>query len=53
MREGAVIDDFWTTRPLVELAKAQGVGIVVDVETLQDGSISDKEAEAFIEALGL
>ena len=47
------IDDFWTTRSLVELAEAQGVDVVVDVETLQDESVSDEEAEAFIRALGL
>ena len=50
---GPVTDDFWTTRSLAELAEEQGVGIVVDVETLQDASISDEEAEAFITALGL
>ena len=45
--------DFWTTRSLAELAEEQGVEVVVDVETLQDASISDDEAEAFITALGL
>ena len=50
---GTAIDDFWTTRSLVELAEAQGVDVVVDVETLQDESVSDEEAEAFIRALGL
>lgn len=47
------IGDFWTTRSLAELAEEQGVGVVHDVETLQDESISDEEAEAFIAALGL
>ena len=50
---GTAIDDFWTTRSLVELAEAQSVDVVVDVETLQDESVSDEEAEAFIRALGL
>ena len=50
---GTAIDDFWTTRSLVELAEAQGVDIVVDVATLQDESVSNEEAEAFIRALGL
>lgn len=48
-----MIDEFSTTRSLAELAQEQGVGLVVDVETLQDESISDEEAEAFITALGL
>ena len=47
------VNDFWTTRSLAELAEEQGVGVVIDIEILQDGSISDEDAEAFIEALGL
>ena len=50
---GTATHDFWNTRPLAELAEAQGVEVVVDVETLQDESVSDEEAEAFITALGL
>jgi len=50
---GSAVDEFWTTRSLVELAGAQGVDVVVDVETLQDESVSDEEAEAFIRVLGL
>ncbi len=50
---GPAIGDFWPTRSLAELAEEQGVDVVVDVETLQDESISDEEAEAFIRALGL
>ena len=53
LARGPVISDFWTTRSLAELAEEQGVDVVVDVETLQDESISDEEAEAFIRALGL
>lgn len=47
------IGDFWATRSLAELAEEQGVEVVVDVETLQDESVNDEEAEAFITALGL
>lgn len=47
------VGDFWITRSLAELAEEQGVEIVSDVETLQDESISDEEAEAIITALGL
>ena len=50
---GTAIGDFWNTRSLAELAEAQGVEVVVDVETLQDESISVEEADAFITALGL
>ena len=46
-----MIGDFSTTRSLAELAQEQGVD-VVDVATLQDESIRDEEAEAFITALG-
>ena len=47
------VGDFWTTRSLEELAEAQGVEVVESIETLQDGTISDEEAEAFIAALDL
>ncbi|MCY4425061.1 MAG: hypothetical protein OXC06_18525 [Acidimicrobiaceae bacterium] len=47
------IEDFWTMRSLDELAAAQGVGIVESVEMLQDDTISDEEAEAFLAAIGL
>ena len=50
---GTALGDFWNTRSLAELAEAQGVEVVVDVETLQDESISVEEADAFITALGL
>ena len=46
-------EQFWARRSLDELAKAQGVGIVESVEVLQDDTISDEEAEAFIAALEL
>ena len=47
------IEDFWTTRSMEELAEAQGVEVVESIETFQDGTISDEEAEAFIAALEL
>ena len=50
---GTTIEDFWTTRSLTELAEAQGVEVVTDVEALQDEFISDEETEVFITALGL
>ena len=47
------IEGFWVKRSLEELAEAQGVGVVESVEMLQDDTISDEEAEAFIAALKL
>lgn len=47
------IEDFWVTRSLDELAAAQGVEVVESIEVLQDDTISDEEAEAFLSALGL
>ena len=49
---GTAIEDFWMERSLTELTEAQGVEVVTDVEALQDESISDEEAGAFITALG-
>jgi len=48
-----VVGDFWTTRSLAELAEEQGVDVIHDIASIQDESISDEEAEAFIRALGL
>ena len=47
------VEDFWTTRSLEELAEAQRVGVVETIDMLQDGTISDEEAAAFIAALEL
>lgn len=47
------VEEFWSKRSLDELAEAQGVGVVESVEVLQDDTISDEEAEAFIAALEL
>ena len=46
-------DNFWTTKSLKELAELQGVSVIHRIETLQDDTISDKEAEAFLAALEL
>ncbi len=46
-------EEFWSRRSLDELAEAQGVGVVESVEVLQDDTISEEEAEAFIAALEL
>ena len=48
----ADIEDFWVKRSLDELAAAQGVEVVESIEVLQDDTISDEEAEAFLTALG-
>ena len=47
------IGDFWEKRSLEELAEAQGVGVVESIEALQDDSISDEDADAFMAALEL
>ena len=44
---------FWTGKSLEELAEAQGAGVVGSIEVLQDDTISDEEAEAFMAALEL
>ena len=49
----ADIGDFWATRTLKELAESQGVSAIHRIDTLQDDTISDKEAEAFLAALEL
>ena len=47
------IGDFWETKSLEELAEAQGVRVVESIEVLQDDTISEEEADAFIAALEL
>ena len=47
------IGDFWATKSLEELAEAQGVGVVESIEALQDDTISDEDADAFMAALEL
>ena len=46
-------EDFWDERSVDELAAEQGVGVVQSFDGLRFHDISDEEAEAFIEALGL
>ena len=53
VRQVAGIADFWTTPSLEELAESQGGKVVDRIETLQDDTISDEEAEAFLAALEL
>ena len=47
------VEDFWIKRSLDNLAEAQGVGVVESIKMLQDDTISEEEAEAFIAALEL
>ncbi len=47
------IGEFWAEESLEELAEAQGVGVVESIEALQDDTISDEEADAFMAALDL
>ena len=53
LADGSEREEFWSSRSLEELAQAQGVGVVESIEELQDDTISDEEAEAFLAALGL
>ena len=53
MRLTPEVEDFWASRSLDELAEAQGVQAVDRIEALQDDTISDEEAEAFLAALEL
>ncbi|MCY3585528.1 MAG: hypothetical protein F4Z53_15170 [Acidimicrobiales bacterium] len=50
---GVPVTDFWTTRSVAELAEEQGVTPVVSIDELRDDTISEHEAKAFMEALGL
>ena len=46
-------EDFWAKRSLDDLAAAQSVEAVEFIEVLQDDTISEEEAEAFLSALRL
>ena len=46
-------EDFWIEKSLQELAETQRVEAVESIDQLQHDTISDQEAEAFINALGL
>ena len=50
---GLSVGDFWDTRSVAELAKAQGVGPVSNIDVLRDDTITEEEAEAIIAELGL
>lgn len=47
------LENFWMSQSLEELAESQGVDVIDRIEVLQDDTISDKEAEAFLDALEL
>ncbi len=46
-------ENFWISQSLEELAESQGVKVVSRIEDIQDHTISDEEAEAFLSALEL
>ncbi|MCY4279888.1 MAG: hypothetical protein OXC58_03150 [Acidimicrobiaceae bacterium] len=47
------VGEFWATKTLEELAKAQSVSAVESIEELRDDTISIEEADAFMAALEL
>lgn len=47
------VGDFWAPESLEELAEAQGVGVVESMESLQDNTVSEEDADAFVAALEL
>lgn len=47
------IENFWKPQSLEELVESQGVSAIDRIEVLQDDTISDEEAEAFLAALEL
>ncbi|WP_419842781.1 hypothetical protein [Candidatus Poriferisodalis sp.] len=47
------VPDFWTTKSVHELAEEQHVSPVKNIDELRDDTISDEEATAFMDALGL
>lgn len=50
---GVPVTDFWRTPTVAELAAAQGAKPIEDIAELEDNTITDEEAEAFLDALGL
>ncbi|WP_420625658.1 hypothetical protein [Candidatus Poriferisodalis sp.] len=50
---GVPVSDFWTTKTVAELAEEQGVSPVAAIEELRDDTISEHEADAYMDALGL
>lgn len=53
LKRGIRVLDFWTTKSVHELAEEQGVSPVTDIDELSDDTITEAEATAFMEALGL
>lgn len=53
LKRGIHVQDFWTTKSVRENAEEQGVLAVTDIDELSDDTISEQEADAFMEALGL
>ena len=51
--DGLQMPDFWLTKSVHELAEEQGVAPAESVGDLRDDTISEAEAAAFMEALGL
>ena len=50
---GLPVSDFWTTKTVHEFAEEQGVSPVSTIDELRDDTISEHEAKAFMDALGL
>jgi hypothetical protein len=48
---GLEASDFWSARPVAELAREQGVGPVTDVEQLRDHEISEEEVDRLLAVL--
>ena len=47
------VGNFWESQSLEDLADSQGVGVIDRIEVLRDETVSDKEADALLAALGL
>ena len=47
------VGNFWESHSLEDLADSQGVGVIDRIEVLRDETISDKEADTLLAALGL
>lgn len=53
LKRGIHVQDFWTTKTVREYAEEQGVSPVTNIDELSDDTITEQEADAFMEALGL
>ena len=47
------VENFWMAQSLEDLAESQGIEAIDRIESLQDDTVSDEEAEAFLSALEL